>query len=94
MSEPKVEYKASTPPPIKSTSPGTVSDEILLAMLEEVLMKLRASGWTVSPMLVRGKISGQIMYSVFLTGLDKPVIGLDRFGIVTLDGKPVTEVKQ
>jgi len=79
-----------------NTSTVNPPDEILLAMLEEVLAKLQAAGW-VAVKLTGKSSAGRAWVYTCITGKEeahKPIIGVDRFGIITLDGLPVTGVKQ
>ena len=87
MSEPKPEYKTSGQKPTVPTD--TVPDEILLAMLEEVLAKLQKAGWVIAKRMATAS-SGRTWLSVWITG---KTIDLTDKGIVKINGLPVTEVK-
>jgi hypothetical protein len=93
MSEQKPEYKTNGPKPTQNTN--TVPDDVLLAMLEEVLSKLRGAGWVVIKRDGVASNSKRRWASVYITGTTgKSVIGVDATGLITLDDMPVTGIKQ
>lgn len=97
MSEIQREYKENGLPRTKrgrkvsGVESVQIPDDILLAMLEEVLAKLVLSGWAVIK-LEKTARSGQSWILIAISGKDKPKIGLTSNSIITLNGIPVTEV--
>jgi hypothetical protein len=95
MSEQTNDVKQNGRKPMQNTSTAA-PDDVLLAMLEEVLAKLQAAGW-VAVKLTGKSSTGRAWVYTCITGREeahKPAIGTDRNGIITLNGLPVTGIKQ
>lgn len=95
MSEQKEEYRVSGQKPTEPTVTEKLPpDDVLLAMLEEVLAKLVSAGWVVIKREGIASKSGRSWVAVYITGkAGKPVIGLAEPDIISLDKVPVTTPK-
>lgn len=95
MSEQKEEYRVSGQKPTEPTATEKLPpDDVLLAMLEEVLAKLVSAGWVVIKREGIASKSKRCWVAVYITGKSgKPVIGLAEPDIISLDKVPVTTAK-